>query len=137
MAVCACFQQLLENHTYNTFFNCYLVCLLYRVKLSVSLSGFPRKNIRFWVPDHQVLSSWSVQFLITCGNQFLGYHFSDSLELPTGCSFSTLKKASFRAQIAVSSFSNHWGCYLFSLSTSLWRIKVLITTKMGDFQCEW
>ena len=76
----------------------------------------------FVIKEYKVNSRFLAYALlqpIPCGNQFLGFHFSNSLEVTTGFSFSTLKKASFRAIIAISSLSNHWGCYLFSLSTSL------------------
>ena len=82
----------------------------------------------FVIKEYKVNSRFLAYALlqpIPCGNQFLGFHFSNSLEVTTGFSFSTLKKekrkkkASFRAIIAISSLSNHWGCYLFFLSTSL------------------
>ena len=54
-----------------------------------------------------------------CGNQFLGFPLQNCWKYQLGFLSQHLKKHLLFAISAISSLSNHWGCYLFSLSTSL------------------
>ena len=76
----------------------------------------------FVIKEYKVNSRFLAYALLQpspCGNQFLGFPLQNCWKCQLGFLSQHLKKHQLFAISTISSLSNHWGCYLFSLSTNL------------------